>query len=63
MFRHEAREIIRNAVRASTEDAVIFVGSGCTGAIHKLIHNLHLDQPPVGITVFLTFLDCYSGSV
>ncbi|THD27985.1 tRNA 2-thiocytidine biosynthesis protein TtcA [Fasciola hepatica] len=49
MFRHEARDIIRNAVRGSDEDAVIFVGSGCTGAIHKLIHNLHLEQPPIVI--------------
>ncbi|KAA3677188.1 uncharacterized protein DEA37_0001236 [Paragonimus westermani] len=49
MFRHEARDIIRNAVRASVDDAVIFVGSGCTGAIHKLIHNLHLEQPPIVI--------------
>nr|CAH8856648.1 unnamed protein product [Trichobilharzia regenti] len=47
MFRHQAREIIRNSVGASEEDAVIFVGSGCTGAIHKLIHNLHLEKPPV----------------
>ncbi|KAG5449620.1 tRNA-cytidine(32) 2-sulfurtransferase [Clonorchis sinensis] len=49
MFRHEARDIIRNAVRASEDDAVIFVGSGCTGAVHKLIHNLHLEQPPIVI--------------
>ncbi|CAL8095207.1 unnamed protein product [Calicophoron daubneyi] len=49
MYRHEAREIIRNAVRASAADAVIFVGSGCTGAIHKLIHNLNLEKPPIVI--------------
>lgn len=38
--RHEARDIVRNAVHASEDDAVIFVGSGCTGAIHKLIHAM-----------------------
>ncbi|KAK7474251.1 hypothetical protein BaRGS_00034494, partial [Batillaria attramentaria] len=47
LFRHEARDIIRNAVNASEHDSVIFTGSGSTGAIHKLIHALHLTQPPV----------------
>ncbi|XP_078602131.1 uncharacterized protein LOC144876565 [Branchiostoma floridae x Branchiostoma japonicum] len=47
LYRHEARDIIRNAVNAGEHDAVIFVGSGCTGAIHKLIHSLHLEEPPV----------------
>ncbi|XP_078684958.1 uncharacterized protein LOC144918266 [Branchiostoma floridae x Branchiostoma belcheri] len=47
LYRHEARDIIRNAVNAGEHDAVIFVGSGCTGAIHKLIHSLHMKEPPV----------------
>jgi selenocysteine lyase/cysteine desulfurase len=47
LFREEAREIIRNSVGASEDDAVIFVGSGCTGAIHKLIHCLNLREPPI----------------
>jgi selenocysteine lyase/cysteine desulfurase len=38
MFRHEVQSLIRNAVRASDADAVLFVGSGTTGAVHKL-HN------------------------
>ncbi|VEL23228.1 unnamed protein product [Protopolystoma xenopodis] len=46
LFRHEAKDIIRNAVRANDHDAVIFVGSGSTGAIHKLVHNLNLETPP-----------------
>ena len=41
------RDIVRNSVNASEHDAVIFVGSGCTGAVHKLIHALDLQQPPV----------------
>lgn len=41
------RDIIRNAVNAGESDAVIFTGSGCTAAVHKLIHALHLKQPPV----------------
>lgn len=40
LHRHEARDIVRNAVHASEDDAVIFVGSGCTGAVHKLIHGM-----------------------
>lgn len=47
LFRHEAREILRNAFGASEDDAVIFVGSGCTGAVHKLINGLNLTEPPV----------------
>lgn len=47
LFRHEAREIFRNALGASEDDAVIFVGSGCTGAVHKLINGLHLTEPPI----------------
>ena len=34
-------------MNASEHDSVIFVGSGTTGAIHKLIHGLSLDRPPV----------------
>uniref|UniRef100_A0A5K3EMJ2 Aminotran_5 domain-containing protein n=1 Tax=Mesocestoides corti TaxID=53468 RepID=A0A5K3EMJ2_MESCO len=50
MYRYEAKDIVRNAVRAGDSDAVFFVGSGCTGAVHKLIHNLHLEKPPIVIT-------------
>jgi len=38
LFRHEARDLIRNAVNASEHDAVIFVSSGATGAVHKLVN-------------------------
>jgi selenocysteine lyase/cysteine desulfurase len=46
-FRHEARDIFRNAVHASEHDVVIFAGHGCTGAVHKLIHALNLSEQPV----------------
>ncbi len=36
------RLIIRNAVNASEKDSVVFTGSGCTEAVHKLIHSLGL---------------------
>jgi len=35
---------------------VIFVGSGCTGAVAKLIHGLNLSEPPIGI--FNYFIIC-----
>ena len=44
------RDIIRNAVNASEHDAVIFVGSGTTGAVHKLIHSLNLNHAPVSLS-------------
>ena len=42
MYRHEARDIMRNSVNASEHDAVLFVGHGCTGAVHKLINALDI---------------------
>ena len=45
-FREDARQIVREAVGAGEEDAVIFVGSGATGAIHKLVDMLGLRIPP-----------------
>ncbi|MEZ4273049.1 MAG: aminotransferase class V-fold PLP-dependent enzyme [Myxococcota bacterium] len=44
-FREEARCIIKSAVGASDADAVIFCGSGATGAINKLIDILNLRIP------------------
>ena len=42
-------------MNASESDSVIFVGSGVTGAIHKLIHALDFKEPPVG-TQFTSLL-------
>ena len=44
-FREEAREIIRQALGATDEHAVIFCGSGSTGAINRLIDVLNLRIP------------------
>lgn len=44
-FREEAREIIRRAVGGSHEHAVIFAGSGSTGAIDRLVRILGLRIP------------------
>jgi selenocysteine lyase/cysteine desulfurase len=44
-FREEARDIIRSSFGASSEHAVIFAGSGSTGAIDKLISILGLRIP------------------
>src|ERR1700736_6662657 len=44
-FREEAREIIRQAVGATEDHAVIFCGSGSTGAINRLIEVLNLRIP------------------
>jgi selenocysteine lyase/cysteine desulfurase len=44
-FREEAREIIRSAVGAGEEDAVIFCGTGATGAINKLVDILNIRIP------------------
>ena len=44
-FREDARGIIRRCVGASDEDAVIFCGSGSTGAIDRLIGVMNLRVP------------------
>lgn len=44
-FREQARESIRQAVGAGSDDAVIFCGSGATGAINKLIEILNIRIP------------------
>jgi selenocysteine lyase/cysteine desulfurase len=44
-FREDAREIIARAVGATDEDAVVFCGTGATGAINKLIEALNLRLP------------------
>jgi selenocysteine lyase/cysteine desulfurase len=44
-LRHQAREIIQDAVNGNSEDKVIFCGSGATAAINKLIDILNLRLP------------------
>ena len=44
-FREDARELIREAVGASDEHAVIFCGSGSTGAIDRMIGILNCRIP------------------
>ena len=44
-FREDARRLIKRAVGADERDALIFAGSGATGAIHKLLEVLNLRIP------------------
>ncbi|XP_075256950.1 uncharacterized protein LOC142349352 [Convolutriloba macropyga] len=45
ILREEARDVIRQAANAPKEDyAVIFAGSGCTAALHKIISVLEIDE-------------------
>ncbi|MBM4373892.1 MAG: aminotransferase class V-fold PLP-dependent enzyme [Deltaproteobacteria bacterium] len=44
-FREDARAIVREAVGANESDAVIFCGSGATGAINRLIDVMNLRLP------------------
>src|SRR6478736_3148076 len=46
-LREEAREIIRESVGGDRDTVVLFAGSGCTGAIAKLIGVLGLRIPSV----------------
>ena len=46
-FRQDAREIIASCVGATEEHAVVFTGSGSTGAIDKLVQVLGLRIPSV----------------
>ncbi len=44
-FRAEARRIVKAAMGATDEHVVLFVGSGSTGAIDRLVHVLGLRLP------------------
>ena len=44
-FRETARQTILDALNGSTDDVVIFCGSGATGAVNKLIDILNLRLP------------------
>lgn len=46
-FREDAREMIRRCVNASDDYAIIFVGSGSTGAIDRMLRVLGLLIPDV----------------
>jgi selenocysteine lyase/cysteine desulfurase len=46
LLREDARRIIHRAVGGGEDDAVVFCGSGATGAIDKLIRLLALDRGP-----------------
>ena len=46
-FREDARQVIRSCVGATDEHAVLFCGSGSTGAIDKLVGVLGLRVPSV----------------
>ncbi len=44
-YREQARCIIGRSLNASDDDAILFCGAGCTGAIDKLIGMLRLKLP------------------
>ncbi|MCF6276059.1 MAG: aminotransferase class V-fold PLP-dependent enzyme, partial [Robiginitomaculum sp.] len=44
-YREQARCIIGKSLNASDDDAILFCGAGCTGAIDKLIGMLRLKLP------------------
>ncbi|XP_072173689.1 probable cysteine desulfurase [Diadema setosum] len=52
-FRKEARDIIKKCVNATEEDALIFTGSGTTGAVNKLVSALMLKGARAKKTVVL----------
>lgn len=46
-FREDARAIIRECVNANDDHAVVFVGSGCTGAVDRIVRVLGLAIPDI----------------
>ncbi len=44
-YREQARSIIARSINAGDKDAILFCGSGCTGAVDKLIRILRLSLP------------------
>jgi len=42
--REEARVIIKQACNANEQDALIFIGNGCTSAVHLLVGKLKIKE-------------------
>mmetsp|Transcript_40030 Transcript_40030/g.29532 ORF Transcript_40030/g.29532 Transcript_40030/m.29532 type:complete len:101 (+) Transcript_40030:222-524(+) len=42
--REEARSIIKRCCNASENDALIFVGAGCTSAVNLLVNKLRIKE-------------------
>ena len=56
------RQIIKNALHCdSDKDVLIFTGSGCTGAVHKLVSCLCLDKLPQPAVVFVSIFEHHSN--
>ncbi|XP_053973350.1 uncharacterized protein LOC128873662 [Hylaeus volcanicus] len=47
LFRHEARDIVRHAVGAGEQDAVLFTGQGTAAALRTLLRHLDLTKSTV----------------
>lgn len=47
LFRHEARDIVRHAVGAGEQDAVLFTGQGTAAALRALLRHLDLTKSSV----------------
>ncbi|XP_035737279.1 uncharacterized protein LOC118448306 isoform X3 [Vespa mandarinia] len=47
LFRHETRDIVRHAVGADDQDAVLFTGQGSAGALRTLLRHLDLSKSTV----------------
>nr|XP_034171195.1 uncharacterized protein LOC117600215 isoform X1 [Osmia lignaria] len=47
LFRHEARDIVRHAVGAGEQDAVLFTGQGTAAALRTLLRHLDLSKSTV----------------
>ncbi|KAF7987829.1 hypothetical protein HCN44_003692 [Aphidius gifuensis] len=51
LFRHEARDIVRHAVNANDQDAVLFTGHGTEDALRVLLRHLDLPRRPAVVFV------------
>ncbi|XP_043266503.1 uncharacterized protein [Venturia canescens] len=51
LFRHEARDIVRHAVGAGEQDAVLFTGHGTDDALRTLLRHLDLPRRPMVVFV------------
>jgi selenocysteine lyase/cysteine desulfurase len=61
-FRHDAKEIIKRCVNAGPDDVVIFVGSGTTAAVHKLVGVLRQTvEKPEDTVVFVSAFEHHSN--
>lgn len=60
-FKHEAKNFIRNSLKLSEHQAIVFTGHGATSAVNRLVYSLGQKYMNRKIVVFVSVLEHHSN--